>query len=359
KPSNVILIDSGTDGWTAKLCDFGLAKFDFDEQQLTRADAIVGTPAYLSPEAALGRTVDARSDIYSLGCLMFETLTGQPPFSGATEVEVLMARVQQKAPSLQKRSGKRFSDELERVLEMCLQTEPEKRFQSIAELEQSLIALTDLDGNKKDDTVHGTAEPAKHLVAPLLVTEEKAPAAQASGWLIVAVLLMLSVGAAFLMFRFLADDAEQSKQTQKKSALFFDGETSEADQHVRIEHRDGVEWIRLHGFWTDSHLSRVPDAEYIATSKDAFREDGFKYLLKKPVAIKGLDLSLDRVSEQNFSYIGQMHKLRILRMEATIGLTLNDLKSISNCRDLEIISLRDTEITDEFISALAGLPKLR
>src|SRR5581483_11058058 len=80
KPSNIMIIPRAHDNALVKILDFGIVKFDRDEQELTTSGAGVGTANYMSPEQARGEKVDARSDIYSIGCLMFEALTGRTPF---------------------------------------------------------------------------------------------------------------------------------------------------------------------------------------------------------------------------------------------------------------------------------------
>ncbi len=104
KPSNIMLIDSqliGVEGGV-KIVDFGIAKLTSDEghgvQSITRAGEVFGSPLYMSPEQCSGGAVDFRSDIYSLGCVFFEVLTGSPPHIGTTALSTLMIRQTEKAP---------------------------------------------------------------------------------------------------------------------------------------------------------------------------------------------------------------------------------------------------------------------
>ncbi len=93
KPANILFGQNGE----AKVVDFGLASFIGQQQQ---GGQVWGTPYYIAPEKARGKIVDFRSDIYSLGAMLFHILAGQPPFDGATPVDVVMARLQHPAPSL-------------------------------------------------------------------------------------------------------------------------------------------------------------------------------------------------------------------------------------------------------------------
>ncbi|WP_327360221.1 Stk1 family PASTA domain-containing Ser/Thr kinase [Streptomyces sp. NBC_01296] len=96
KPANVM---TTTDG-TIKVMDFGIARaLQSDGTAMTRTGTVLGTPQYLSPEQALGRPADARSDLYSVGCMLFELVTGRTPFDGESTMSVLYQHVQQPAPA--------------------------------------------------------------------------------------------------------------------------------------------------------------------------------------------------------------------------------------------------------------------
>jgi len=123
KPENVMLADDGT----VKLMDFGIARF-LDETTVTMTGALVGSPAYMSPEQALERTVDARSDLFSLGSLLFHLVTGRMPFSGSNPSIILRNIIESRRSEvleLQPAASARLAD----VLERLLQTSPEARFE--------------------------------------------------------------------------------------------------------------------------------------------------------------------------------------------------------------------------------------
>ncbi len=139
KPSNILLCRHGGQPDVAKLVDFGLVRNlegDVNESQQTRTDAIVGTPDYMSPEQADGDTLDARSDLYSLGATAFFMLTGKPPFSGKNALDVLFAHRQSQVPSL----GEQVPTELQQVIQRCLAKRPEERFADADQLDQALRA---------------------------------------------------------------------------------------------------------------------------------------------------------------------------------------------------------------------------
>ena len=131
KPANVMLRADGT----LCLIDFGLAKANFDSE-LTGTREIFGTPYYMSPEQGHAENIDARSDIYSLGVMFYEMLTGRKPFSGSTAMEVIYKHKRAELPEIEPQFAA-YEDLLRRMLAKS----PQDRFQSAAELLRALSAL--------------------------------------------------------------------------------------------------------------------------------------------------------------------------------------------------------------------------
>jgi serine/threonine-protein kinase len=141
KPNNIIVGQRGGVHDVAKLLDFGLVRVENtqeDETRLTQQGTIAGTPAFMSPEQAIGQdSIDGRSDIYSLGALAYFLLTGQPPFTGRSAVQVLAAHLhQQPQPLTTKRPD--LPLELQAIVLRCLAKEPAQRYADIGVLEEAL-----------------------------------------------------------------------------------------------------------------------------------------------------------------------------------------------------------------------------
>jgi serine/threonine protein kinase len=144
--SHNVMVSWTTEGKPlAKVVDFGLACGINRPGYITAVGAALGTPLYMSPEQAQGKHTDARTDIYSLGCVVFEMLTGATPFVGASMTETLDAHIRTIAPSL---GSKAYIEndmlaDLECIVAKCLEKDPEKRYRSAAELRSVLFELAE------------------------------------------------------------------------------------------------------------------------------------------------------------------------------------------------------------------------
>ena len=133
KPANILLTSDGK----VKVADFGIARAFDDQEQLTRTGAVIGTATYFSPEQAQGFTADARSDIYSLGVVMYELLTGQPPFHGESSVAVAYQHVR-KEPERPSDLNPNIPAGLESVVLAAMAKHPDDRYQTAEDLEMDL-----------------------------------------------------------------------------------------------------------------------------------------------------------------------------------------------------------------------------
>jgi len=135
KPENVMITSAGL----PKLMDFGLARA-LGGPNLTQRGVIVGTPAYLPPEQALGKRSDTRSDLYSLGCVLYEMVTGRPPFHGDEPVKVIFSHIND-LPAMPRNLAPEIPTALEQIILRLLAKDPDQRYQSAGELSQALKSV--------------------------------------------------------------------------------------------------------------------------------------------------------------------------------------------------------------------------
>ncbi|MEE6169871.1 MULTISPECIES: Stk1 family PASTA domain-containing Ser/Thr kinase [unclassified Mycolicibacterium] len=204
KPANIMISKNNA----VKVMDFGIARALADVNSVTQTAAVIGTAQYLSPEQARGESVDARSDVYSLGCVLYEILTGEPPFIGDSPVAVAYQHVREDpVPPSTRHPG--IPPELDAVVLKALAKNPDNRYQSAAEMRADLVrvhsgeapdapkVLTDAERTSMmtQSGPMSFSAPTEHMPAPIQPTAAGRDRNASIGrWLIaVAVLAVLTV----------------------------------------------------------------------------------------------------------------------------------------------------------------------
>jgi eukaryotic-like serine/threonine-protein kinase len=146
KPGNIIVVREGKES-VAKLVDFGMAKFETQKdrkaQSLTRPGEVFGSPYYMSPEQCIGAELDARSDIYSMGVLMYEAVTGQPTFLANNMVEMAQMHIYEKPKEISKViQDPDFPEGMQKIIFKALEKNVNDRYQCTEELKQALMAFS-------------------------------------------------------------------------------------------------------------------------------------------------------------------------------------------------------------------------
>ncbi|ULE34752.1 Stk1 family PASTA domain-containing Ser/Thr kinase [Mycobacterium sp. IDR2000157661] len=201
KPANIMISKTGA----VKVMDFGIARALADASSVTQTAAVIGTAQYLSPEQARGEKVDARSDVYSLGCVLYEILTGQPPFVGDSPVAVAYQHVREDPVPPSARHAD-VSPELDAVVLKSLAKNPDNRYQTAAEMRADLVRVhsgeapdapkvfTDAERSSWLSTPHERTEPLTPMPRPQPAYTDRERRGSVGRWLLaVAVLAVLTV----------------------------------------------------------------------------------------------------------------------------------------------------------------------
>ncbi|MCP4421402.1 MAG: protein kinase [Chloroflexi bacterium] len=197
KPSNILLHPDGT----PVLTDLGIAAVQTETTQLTQTGSVMGTPNYMSPEQALGKKVDGRSDIYSLGIILYELLAGGVPFAADSPFAVLHQHVYEPPPPLAE-TRPNLPQHILRTVTICLQKEPAKRFQTARQLVVALQNEANAQNYQPPVQVTPQSPPAPTIPTPIVRSWK-------AWWFILPLLLLLAGYTAFqLLYSPEKDDEE-------------------------------------------------------------------------------------------------------------------------------------------------------
>jgi serine/threonine protein kinase len=367
KPSNIMLMNLDRALPTIKILDFGIAKLtDLDQSaiELTKTGEVFGSPLYMSPEQAQGKKTDARTDIYSLGCVLFDLLTGTPPFGGTTSLSIIIAHLNTPAPTLKEASlGKEFPRSLESCVAKMLAKEPAERHSSMQELKRDLAAM---------QNELKTAPSAKGIE-----TAQSQPGIKLSGrfgLIIAAAFLMIS--ACGVLFYMIANySAESNKATvaepMQSPLVSADAELAVID---RLRHETPVDravtasigasrgYLEIDNRELTSadfdSLARASNTKEIALMHCAGLSAKNMHKLKSmPIIVASFSVTdIDRASLDVFTT--EHPNLILLDLSESASLKPKDMVALEQLRKLSLLRLKRMHQIDQFIEQLARIPNL-
>lgn len=177
KPGNIMALPQPDGTFKVKVIDFGIAKLmaDSEIQSVTSTSDVFGSPLYMSPEQCRGTKISTASDVYSIGCILFECLAGVPPYRSDAALTTMLMHMQERIPKLSERCGQQFPPDLDAIVAAALAKKPDRRYQSASQLAADLRAFS--DGREISVRAQLLSSSANLMVAaPLLL------AAVAVGW---------------------------------------------------------------------------------------------------------------------------------------------------------------------------------
>lgn len=380
KPNNIMLARGNGGGWTVKIIDFGTAKEVDNEGEATRAEDLACSPLYMSPEQATGEKVDFRSDLYSVGCSLFEVLTGRTPFVGRS-LSVVMRHQLEDPPSLKQASGGAiFPHGMEVCVAKLLSKEPTRRYQSAEEAKEALYSKA---SRKQRRTRTRTFE----FLVPSSIQQYAVTAAAPKKFpwqLLAGVLAIVAIGAAFIA-PLVPQSGLGGVQTkpptvpntpspfQKNSGTRYSDTWSDAsgkehelspDQPLSALDAKVVSGLSLgHGYTIKQSGTEAIDeasknyAQHRLDGIEKFRHLRHLVVLSVPVSedavakiatlsdLATLTFGDTHVPKKTISLLSALTKLRSLEVEGA-SLTPLPLDGISNLRNLTWLSFDDTAIGD-------------
>jgi serine/threonine protein kinase len=367
KPSNIMICEFGLEPPYVKLIDFGIAKFINGEATppgLTDTGDVMGSPAYMSPEQANGGKVDARTDIYSLGCVMFEALTGTQPFTGNTALEIIAHQINTKAPSLQERSLEEFPPDLSQIVAKTLEKNPEKRFQSMTELRHALL---DVKCNQDKPLEQTTNDHPSQKSLAAKADPQKAKMLIISGITLALAVICCNI---FMLVANVSRQKEIAEQHQKikdeaeaAGRLSFSSDDTarqmirEAFQNYDLKGRFQLSKMAEYGDRSLDEFGRLPArGTRFSLDSSSIKGPGLAYLIRYHVVM--LNLNDSNCTDRGLLEIKHMKWLRELQLDNT-AVTKAGLSELKNMPKLERLSLRVDHLDDEAMRIVAQNSKIK
>lgn len=357
KPANIMVLEDRSVA-RIKIMDLGIAHVENStEQRLTRPGASLGTPCYISPEQSLNEPLDLRTDIYSLGCLMFEVLAGAPPFKDETAIETIILHRTKPVPSLSDFGVTDYGEPVERVLGKCLAKDREDRYTSVEQLKADLEQLAE-------------SETWKHVTITGGIRFH-GDGRRNIGWLLLF-LVLVGVGATAIwaVAQGILED-ERETPGKRSSAPIIDRNTSpyekvsksiEKAYTVTVDTReDGAKLYRVHGQISDERLRDVvhdlPEMRYLLLHGDIYDGIGFAFL--RSAHLRGLVLSENSLPDSGLANLSLLPELEELVIDRCIGFSNKGLESLSRAPRLKSLTVEGGFTDDTTVGSIAAIGGLQ
>jgi serine/threonine protein kinase len=342
KPSNIMLCrgDRGED--VAKVVDFGIAKIvqpEADKRALTQTGEVFGSPPYMSPEQCAGWPLNNRSDIYSMGCLMFEALSGSPPFQGESLVVTVYKHMNEPPPRLVL-PGEKYPDVLEKIILKCLDKDPNERYHGMEQLRDDLQRVLDeIEGREHDGAFYCT-------------DEERSASYPAFHWLRTHPIVAGTIGLLVL-----ASAAATLSMNMGPSH----GSKVPSQEAANVAARDSMLPISMPNWSGDDatmqdKINNHPEDTLISFDDKPLSDAGFVNA-RRLRWLKRLSIADAEITDKTLKELGMLPVLERLNIKKT-PVTDDGMAYLTNLKNLNELNLADTRVTGKGIPTIARIKSL-
>lgn len=369
-----ILVSTEGDPSQVKLIDFGVAGFKPDESStVVQGVTLVGTPQYMSPDQAQSRAYNERSEIYSVGCVMFETLTGRPPFSAESALELINKHASETPPTLSEAAlasklptigGDGFPEQLEIAIRKCLEKDPDSRFQTMEQLRDALLRIKSLSDNAlESETLFAEQESDKASFSEVSKTSpETKPRSMMPLYVMLTVLII--GGVSWLIFGKLFETKPAMPLVGKTMRMERRPFVSGASQQIRAKVvfrpsiLTGRVWLSPQDQITDEDLKALAgrkDFAVLGLDRQGLSGTGLRYV--KDSGLQGISLHGTTLSPEGYETLAQIKTLRELILDKS-DVTDAELGKLVGLPDLKFIALDDTPVSNTGMTILSSIHSL-
>ncbi|HEY9785536.1 MAG TPA: protein kinase [Candidatus Obscuribacterales bacterium] len=352
KPSNIMVMDVDCSFPEIKIVDFGIAKvLEADKTRVTLTGELMGTPHYMSPEQCRGLELDRRSDIYSLGCVMFEALTGRLPFGRSTAVATIVEQITAMAPPLSEvRPDIIFPQLLEEVIAKALAKDPDARYQSMSALMNDLLRVQQAYLRTKDTK-------QKSYRFRRLSREQTVFALLSAAVLLSVAFSVISLSDSLQNFR-IKEDSQEVKDIAPSAPPPASQYLPMQERSIRLAERamwfgdinhDKIDDQFIRNYFQDNLGLRSLDLAKTKITNNALLS------ISNQTSVKAIVLSRTSISD------GALLNLRLFPLLVEINLdgckiTDKGMHYINDVKNLSCLSLRETSVGDAGIRQLLNVP---
>lgn len=369
KPSNILIEDDGQ-GLNAKLVDFGVARVKFETQEPTicHGTTVIGTPAYMSPDQMRGISYDQRSELYSVGCILFELISGQQLYSAETIMELVALHANAPIPSLSDVIEDDYPPALDRILAQCLAKVPEERYQSVHALKTDLAKVLESEqrgGRLAVDEPMEQEESSGLRIDHRTLSELSKPTKKNK---IVVLLISLLVGSIAIASAYFVLNPNQhksdlyappSEDVHAPERKVGELNNTLLETKFNINDFNGNKWLFNMGEITDGSVDEILKSKHgnrLWIDQGSLSPEALLRL--KPVHVVSIALINMPVSDAHLKALAQLKTIKLMRLFENPQLDNESLQCIRPMDNLTELMIRNDRVTDRGVKYLAGMNNL-